>query len=127
MRPVVYHAYHEARRRDAPFDVLWLRTDGPGRGATPVGDEAQEALERLVSTLGGTLLVRSARDLVGTAADVASERAVTHLVIGRPRRRTAFGRLAHQRLPLQLMRALPGVDLQIVALPAGPTRSGVDR
>jgi two-component system sensor histidine kinase KdpD len=118
LRPTVYHAYRAARRLDADFDVLWVRTDrerGPG-----VLDDELPALERLVSTLGGTLIVRSGRDLVASAGQVAAERGATHVVIGRPRRRTRLGLLSHQRLPLQLMRVLPDADIQIVALP-GPT------
>jgi two-component system sensor histidine kinase KdpD len=113
-RPTVYHAYHAARRLDAPLDVLCMRAEGaqaPGDG----GDELA-ALDRLVSTLGGELLVRDRGDLVTTAAQVAADRGATYLVIGRPWRRTPFGRLAHRRLPLQLMRAMPNMDVQIVAL-----------
>jgi len=47
---------------------------------------------------------------------VARERGATYLLIGRPRRRTQLGRLVHRDLPLELMSALPEVDVQIVAL-----------
>jgi K+-sensing histidine kinase KdpD len=52
---------------------------------------------RLVSTLGGTLLVREGDDLVAVTTQVAHERETTYVLIGRPRRRTPLGRLAHQR------------------------------
>ena len=115
-RPTVYHAYRVARRLAAPFDVLWVRpANGPPLDEGPGGEIA--ALERLVSTLGGELLIRRGGDLVEVAKEVAGDRGATSLVVGRPRRRTALGLLAHRRLPLQLMRAVPGVDVQIVALP----------
>jgi K+-sensing histidine kinase KdpD len=97
--------------------VLWVRSE---EQAIAGSDDAIAALERLVSTLGGTLLVREGDDLVAVATQVAHKRATTYLLIGRPTRRTPLGRLAHRQLPLQLMTALPGVDLQIVALPDSP-------
>lgn len=75
------------------------------------------ALDRLVSALGGTLLVRDGQGLAATASEVAEERGVTSILIGRPQRRSPLGLLVHRRLPQQLMRSMPGVDLQIVALP----------
>jgi len=112
MRPTIYHAFRTAERLHAPFDVLWVRTDG----SDAAGEEEVAALERLIDTLGGSLIRRSG-NLVGTTAQVARERGATYLLIGRPRRRTQLGRLAHGRLPLELMSALPELDLQIVALP----------
>ena len=87
----------------------------PGRreGAQPPAG----GLERLVSALGGTLLIEEGEDLVTIAARVAHERGTTYVVMGRPRRKASLGQLVHRRLPLQLMDALPRVDLQIVALP----------
>jgi two-component system sensor histidine kinase KdpD len=113
-RPTVYHAYRTAARLDAPLDVLWLDAN---ESASSDSDETLAALERLVLTLGGTLLLRHGDDLVKVATDVAHERGATYLLIGRPRRKTSLGRLAHRHLPLELMAALPGVDVQIVALP----------
>ena len=122
MRPTVYHAFRTAERLHAPFDVLWVQTDD----SPAASDEDVAALNRLVSTLGGTLVVRQGRDLVVATAQVARERGATYLVIGRPRRRTHLGALAHRRLPLELMTALPGIDVQIVAL-ADPTAARRDR
>ena len=90
--------------------MLWVRADD-------AGGEDVAALERLVSALGGTLLVRPGNDLVASARDVAKELAATYLVVGRPRHRTALHRLVHDKLALELMHAIPGTDVQIVALP----------
>ncbi len=95
--------------------------DGPVASGEDVA-----ALSRLVSTLGGTLVVRRGEDLVVATAQVALERGATYLVIGRPRRRTHMGQLTHRRLPLELMSALPDVDLPIVAL-ADPVAAHRDR
>jgi two-component system sensor histidine kinase KdpD len=113
MRPTVYHAFRTAERLHAPFVVLWVQTSADDA----VGLEDVAALERLVETLGGSLLVRQAADLVAMAAQVAKERGATYLLIGRPRRRTHLGVLVHRHLPLELMSALPDMDVQIVALP----------
>jgi K+-sensing histidine kinase KdpD len=74
--------------------VLWVRSK---EHAIAGSDDAIAALERLVSTLGGTLLVREGDDLVAVTTQVAHERETTYVLIGRPRRRTPPGRLAHQR------------------------------
>jgi two-component system, OmpR family, sensor histidine kinase KdpD len=120
-RPTVYHAFRTAERLHAPFDVLWVRSTG-----STVTSNAEDvtALERLVSALGGTFLVHEGDDLVATAAKVADERQSTYLLIGQPTNRTALGTHVHRRLPLQLMSALPGLDLQIVALPDSSRRDG---
>jgi two-component system sensor histidine kinase KdpD len=112
-RPTVYHAFRTAERLHAPFDVLWVRSEDDGVSDR---DERVGALRRLVSTLGGDLIVRSGGDVATVAAEVARERRSTYLLMGQPGRRTAFGRLANRKLPQRLMAALPGVDLQIVAL-----------
>jgi two-component system, OmpR family, sensor histidine kinase KdpD len=112
MRATVYHAFRTAERLHAPFDVLWVRPDD-GAGAS---EDEVAALERLVDTLGGSLIQRSG-DLVGATVHVARERGATYLMIGRPMRRTQLGRLVHSHLPFELMSALPALDLQIVALP----------
>ncbi len=114
MRPTVYHAFRTAERLHAPFDVLWVQV---ADGSVEAGDEDRAALERLVTTLGGVLLVRQGVDLVAVAAQVARDRGATYLLIGRPRRRSPLRTLVHGRLPLELMNALPEVDVQIVALP----------
>jgi two-component system sensor histidine kinase KdpD len=114
-RPVIHHAQLAAAGRGAKLDVLWVRPESEQARAA---DELA-ALERLVQALGGTLLVRAgaAGRIVATIAGVAQERGAGYVVIGQPRTRTPVGLLAHRPLPLELMHALPGVDVQIVALP----------
>jgi hypothetical protein len=105
--------FRTAERLHAPFDVLWVKDGDHNAG---IRQEDVGALERLVETLGGTLLIRQAADLVGVATQVARERGATYLVIGRPRHRTHLGVLSHRHPPLELMSALPDIDVQIVAL-----------
>jgi len=116
-RPTVYHAFRTAERLHAPFDVLWVQPTDVDIAAS---EENVAALQRLISTLGGNLLVREGEDVVEIAVQVARELRSTYVVIGRPRRRRPLGRLVHHRLALELMSALPGVDVQIVALPDLP-------
>ena len=116
LRPVVHRASRIALRLDAPLDVLWVHTE-PEQAAAVTSADDRAVLARLVSALGGTLLVRDGRGLAITASEVASERGATCVVIGRPQRRSPLGLLVHRRLPLQLIRAMPSVDVQIVALP----------
>lgn len=116
MRPVVNHGFRIALRLDAPLDVLWVRTEREQAAPTRNADDVS-AFERLVSTLGGTLLIRDGRGLAVTASEVAMERGATTVLIGRPQRRSSLGLLVHRRLPQQLMRYVPDIDLQIVALP----------
>ena len=113
---MVHRAARIALRLDAPLDVLWVHTE-PEQAAAVTSADDKAVLARLVSALGGTLLVRDGRGLAITASEVASERGATCVVIGRPQRRSPLGLLVHRRLPLQLIRAMPSVDVQIVALP----------
>jgi two-component system sensor histidine kinase KdpD len=115
VRATVHHAYRAAQRLDAPLDVLWVRPPGAGSVDDGPGGETA-ALERLVQTLGGTLLVRAGRDLVAVTREVAIDRGVTYVVVGRPRDRMPLARLRRRELPLRLMDAVPGADVQIVAL-----------
>jgi K+-sensing histidine kinase KdpD len=75
MRTTVYHAFRTAERLHAPFDVLWVLAEGGDD--TGAGEDA-EALARLVSTLGGTLLIRRGGDLVEVTGQVARERGSTY-------------------------------------------------
>jgi two-component system sensor histidine kinase KdpD len=117
MRATVYHAFRSAERLHVAFDVLWVQAED---SQAADGDDGLAALRRLVSTLGGNLIVRQGGDIVEVAARVARERHSTYLVIGQPRRRTPLGTIAHRKLPSRLMEELPGIDLQIVALSPAP-------
>jgi two-component system, OmpR family, sensor histidine kinase KdpD len=109
---LVRRAWRSAQRLGAELDLLYVQP--PGR--PPRGEEREqlEAMRRLASVLGATLLVEEGDDLVDTAARVAAERGTTYVLIGQPPPRTGLRRFG-ESLPDRLLRKLPGVDVRIVA------------
>jgi two-component system, OmpR family, sensor histidine kinase KdpD len=118
---LVRRAWRSAQRLGAELDLLYVAA--PGK--PPRGDEHEqiEALRQLAATLGAELLIEEGDDLAATTARVARERGATYVQIGQPSRRTGLRRLG-ESLPDRLIRALPGLDLRIVAdQPDRPTPS----
>ncbi len=109
---LVRRAWRSAQRLGAELDLLYVQPPG----APPRGDERVqlEALRRLASVLGATLLVEEGDDLVDTVARVADERGTTYVLIGQPQPRTGLRRFG-ESLPDRLLRKVPGVDVRIVA------------
>ncbi len=107
----VRRAWRSAQRLGAELDILWVARGTP----TAAQSEQLDALRRLASVLGAHLLVEHGDDLVAVTARVARERGTTYVLIGTPRRRNALSRLLTPSLPSRLLRALPGIDLRIVA------------
>ncbi|MET0512947.1 MAG: universal stress protein [Thermoleophilaceae bacterium] len=109
---LVRRAWRSAQRLGAELDLLYVQPPG----TPPRGEEREqlEAMRRLASALGATLVVEEGDDLVETAARVATERGTTYVLIGQPRPRSGLRRLG-STLPDRLMRRLPGVDVRIVA------------
>jgi two-component system, OmpR family, sensor histidine kinase KdpD len=109
---LVRRAWRSAQRLGAELDLLYVQPPG----APPRGEQREqlEALRRLASVLGATLIVEEGDDLVDTAARVAAERGTTYVLIGQPPPRTGLRRFA-ESLPDRLLRKLPGVDVRIVA------------
>ena len=109
---VVRRAWRSAQRLGAELDVLWVADDDtPGEAER----EQLAALRRLTSVLGAHLLVERGDD-VAAIVRAGGARARHHLRADR--RARAAQRLATvdvPALPAQLLSALPGVDLRIVA------------
>jgi len=109
---VVRRAWRSSQRLGAELDLLVVRR----AGGEPDGQEREqlEALRRLAAVLGAHLLIEEADDVADAAVRVARDRGTTYLLMGTPSARHGLGRL---REPLhdRLLRALPGVDLRIVA------------
>jgi two-component system sensor histidine kinase KdpD len=109
---VVRRAWRSAQRLGAELDVLWVAGDDtPGEAER----EHLAALRRLTSVLGAHLLVERGDDVVAIVQRVVRERGTTYVLIGAPEPRSAWRRLTSAALPAQLLSALPGVDLRIVA------------
>ena len=76
--------------------------------------EQIEAFRRLGSLLGAEVIVEEGDDLAQVAARVAGERHSTYVLIGTPAPRRGLRRLS-EPLTDRLLRALPGIDVRIVA------------
>ena len=106
---VVRRAWRSAQRLGAELDILTVLS--PTRDPTPEENEQLDALRRLASLLGAQLIEEAGDDLAETVARVARERGTTYVLMGRPARRRRFS----EPLVDSLLRALPGIDVRIVA------------
>jgi two-component system sensor histidine kinase KdpD len=107
---VVRRAWRSAQRLGAALDVLTVIATEPSE------EERQqlEALHRLTSLLGAHLLVEEGDDIAEVAKRVVAERDVTYVLVGAPDERRGLDRL-RPTLVERLLRALPGIDVRIVA------------
>ncbi len=109
---VVRRAWRSARRLDAGLDVLVVRDPESAPGAAE--RERLESLRRIASVLGAHLIVEADRDVAEAAVRTARERGTTYILLGAPPPPRGLGRLG-EALPMRLVRALPEVDVRIVA------------
>ena len=98
-------ASRSAQRLAGELDVLVVA------GAEPTAQQRErlEELRRLIAMLGAHLLVEEGDELE-VLRRVARERGTTYVLIGPPPRRR-FG----EPLVLRILRALPDVDVRVVA------------
>ncbi len=108
---IVRRAWRSAQRLGAELDVLWVAD----HEASDEEREQLDALRRLASVLGAHLLIENGDDVAAVTQRIAHERGTTYVLMGTPQPRGALRRLTSQTLPAQLLSALPGVDLRIVA------------
>jgi two-component system sensor histidine kinase KdpD len=108
---IVRRAWRSAQRLQAELDLLWVATHEPSEGER----EQLDALRQLATALGAHLIVEEDTEVVEAVRRVADERGTTYVLMGPPRPRGPWKRLRTPALPYQLLRALPGVDLRIVA------------
>jgi two-component system sensor histidine kinase KdpD len=107
---IVRRAWRSAQRLGAELDVL-IVLDGEPSDAER---EQIDAFRRLASLLGATVIVEEGDDVAEVAAQVARERRSTYVLIGTPAPRTGLRRFS-EPLTDRLLRAMPGVDIRIVA------------
>ncbi len=107
---IIRRAWRSSQRLGAELDVLIVLTREPSEGER----EQIDAFRRLGSLLGAQVIVEEGDDVPVVAARVAAERNSTYVLIGTPSRRRGLKRLA-EPLTDRLVRALPGVDVRIVA------------
>jgi len=108
-------AWRSAERLSADLDALWIRR--PDHTLSEEEVDALAELRRLGIVLGAHFLEEESDDVVETVKSVAADRGTTYLFLGTPdsRRREE---ILHGSLVMRLVRALPGVDIRIVADPA---------
>jgi two-component system sensor histidine kinase KdpD len=110
---VVRRAWRSAQRLGAELDLLWIVK--PGTLAREEASSELAAVRRLASVLGAHVLVEEGEEMVDVITRVAHERGTTYILMGTPPARSAWQRLTKPALLFQILRALPGVDVRIVA------------
>jgi two-component system sensor histidine kinase KdpD len=108
-------AWRSSQRLGAELDVLWIRR--PDAKLTDAERDALADLRRLGVVLGAHFLEAESDDVVATVRSVAADRGTTYVFIGTPDTRR-FEEVRHSSLVMRLVRALPGIDVRIVADPA---------
>jgi two-component system sensor histidine kinase KdpD len=107
-------AWRSAQRLGADLDVLWVRQ--PGTKLTEQQRETLAGLRRLGVVLGAHFLEEEGNEFVATVQQVAHDRGSTYVFIGTPDVRRAE-EVMRGSLVMRLVRALPGIDIRIVADP----------
>jgi two-component system sensor histidine kinase KdpD len=108
-------AWRSAQRLGAEIDVLYVRR--PDRELSDTDLAVLADLRRLGVVLGAHFLEEEGEDFVAAVRGVAADRGSTYVFMGTPdvRRREE---VVHGSLVMRLVRALPGIDIRIVADPA---------
>ncbi len=110
---VVRRAWRSAQRLGAELDLLWIVK--PGQLAREEASPELAAVRRLGSVLGAHVLVEEGEPMIDVITRVVRERGSTYILMGTPPPRNAWQRLTKPALLFQILRALPGVDVRIVA------------
>jgi two-component system sensor histidine kinase KdpD len=108
-------AWRSAQRLSAELDVLWVRR--PGQKLSEPEREALTDMRRLGVVLGAHFLEQEGEDLVAIVQEVARDRGSTYVFLGTPTTGRT-GEITRGSLVMRLIRALPGIDIRIVADPA---------
>jgi two-component system, OmpR family, sensor histidine kinase KdpD len=110
---VVRRAWRSAQRLGAELDLLWIVK--PGQRVREESRPELAAVRRLASVLGAHVLVEEGDSMIDVVTRVVRERGTTYILMGTPPPRNAWQRLTRPAFVFQILRALPGVDLRIVA------------
>jgi two-component system sensor histidine kinase KdpD len=109
---IVRRAWRSAQRLAADLDVLWVRP--PGKRLRADEETARAALRRLCVILGAHYLEEESDELVATVQRTVEHRGSTYVFLGTPDERRRI-EIVRGSLVSALIRALPGVDLRVVA------------
>jgi two-component system sensor histidine kinase KdpD len=107
---ILRRAWRSAQRLGAEVDVLMVLHGEPSEAER----EQIEAFHRLASLLGARMIIEEGDDVAEVVARVAREQRSTYVLMGTPAPRSGFRRFS-EPLTDRLLRALPGVDVRIVA------------
>jgi two-component system sensor histidine kinase KdpD len=107
---VVRRAWRSAQRLGAGLDILTVTSRAPSAAER----DQLDALHRLASLLGARVMVEEGDDVAEVTRRVVRERSITYVLVGAPDERRGLARL-RPTLVERLVRALPGVDVRIVA------------
>jgi two-component system sensor histidine kinase KdpD len=107
---ILRRAWRSAQRLGAELDVLIVLRGEPSE---PERDQI-DAFHRLASLLGARVIVEEGDDVAEVAARVAREQRSTYVLLGTPAPRSGLRRFSEPLMD-RLVRALPGVDVRIVA------------
>jgi two-component system, OmpR family, sensor histidine kinase KdpD len=110
---VVRRAWRSAQRLGAELDLLWIVK--PGQLAREESNPDLGAVRRLASVLGAHVIVEEGEPMIDVITRVARDRGTTYILMGAPPPRNGWERLRAPSLLFEILRALPGVDLRIVA------------
>lgn len=110
---VVRRAARSAARVGGELDVLVVRD--PEVTASADDRVRLEALRRLAAMVGAHLLVDEGGDEVAVLERVARTRGTTYVLVGSPVPRRGLGRLGSEPQVMRILRALPHVDVRVVA------------
>jgi two-component system sensor histidine kinase KdpD len=105
-------AWRSSQRLQTEIDVLWVRR--PGQTLAEEERRALAELRRLGVVLGAHFLEEESDDFVAAVRQVARDRGSTYVFIGTPDSRRSE-ELLRGSLVMRLVRALPGIDIRIVA------------
>ncbi len=109
---VVRRAARSAQRLGGELDVLVVRD--PESEASAAERGRLEALRRIVAMLGAHLLIEEGSDTIAVLERVARDRGTTYVLIGPPAPKRGLGRFS-EPLIMRILRALPDVDVRVVA------------
>lgn len=109
---IMRRAWRSAERLGGQLDAMWVRK--PGHELTEDEHTSLAALRRLAIVLGAHFLEEEGDDLVSTVRRVAYERGTTYVFVGTPDESRKREILSGSLLSA-LVRALPGIDIRVVA------------
>ena len=110
---VVRRAWRSAQRLGAELDLLWIVK--PGQRAHEESNPDLAAVRRLASVLGAHVIVEEGEPMIDVITRVVRDRGTTYILMGAPPPRNGWQRLRAPSLLFEILRALPGVDLRVVA------------